>query len=39
MKVRYSYLKQQFGNCDDLWDDFKKFVSTDCISLVKFSPV
>ena len=26
MKVRYSYLRQQFSNCDDLWLNLKKFV-------------
>ena len=41
MQVRYSYLQQQFENCDDLWDSLKKFVingssfkgeaSLDCI--------
>ena len=24
MHVRYSYLKQQFSNCDDLWKKLKK---------------
>ena len=28
MKVRYSYLKQQFSNCDDLWKKLKIFVSS-----------
>ena len=23
MKVRYSYLKQQFSNCEDLWTKLK----------------
>ena len=23
MKVRYSYLRQQFSNCPELWDDLK----------------
>ena len=26
MKVRYSYLAQQFGNCEDLWEELKAFV-------------
>ena len=28
MKVRYSYLKQQFSNAPDLWNNLKKFVQT-----------
>ena len=28
MKVRYSYLEQQFRHVDDLWDQLKEFVST-----------
>ena len=35
MKVRYSYLKQQFSNCDELWDELKKFVSTGDFTLGK----
>jgi len=35
MKVRYSYLKQQFSNCDDLWSNLKKFVSTGDFTLGK----
>jgi len=35
MKVRYSYLKQQFSNCDDLWKDLKQFVSTGDFTLGK----
>ena len=35
MKVRYSYLKQQFSNCDDLWKDLKKFVATGDFTLGK----
>ena len=35
MKVRYSYLKQQFSNCNDLWKDLKKFVSTGDFTLGK----
>ena len=26
MKVRYSYLKQQFGNTNSLWKKLKSFV-------------
>ena len=33
MKVRYSYLKQQFSNCDDLWKNLKKFVATGDFTL------
>ena len=35
MKVRYSYLKQQFKNCPDLWSDLKKFVNTGDFTLGK----
>jgi len=35
MKVRYSYLKQQFSNCNDLWSKLKKFVSTGDFTLGK----
>ena len=35
MKVRYSYLKQQFSNCEDLWIKLKKFVSTGDFTLGK----
>ena len=35
MKVRYSYLKQQFENCDDLWLQLKEFVSTGDFTLGK----
>lgn len=35
MKVRYSYLKQQFENADDLWDDLKEFVVTGDFTLGK----
>ena len=35
MKVRYSYLKQQFENCDDLWDELKAFVPTGDFTLGK----
>ena len=33
MKVRYSYLQQQFRDCDDLWDELKRFVSTGQFTL------
>jgi len=35
MKVRYSYLKQQFSNCPELWSKLKKFVSTGDFTLGK----
>ncbi len=35
MKVRYSYLKQQFSNCEDLWKKLKKFVKTGDFTLGK----
>ena len=35
MKVRYSYLSQQFGNCPDLWLKLKKFVVTGDFTLGK----
>ena len=35
MKVRYSYLKQQFSNADQLWKNLKKFVSTGDFTLGK----
>ena len=35
MKVRYSYLKQQFSNCDDLWRKLKRFVPTGDFTLGK----
>ena len=35
MKVRYSYLKQQFENCEDLWEKLKLFVSTGDFTLGK----
>ena len=35
MKVRYSYLKQQFSDCDDLWKNLKKFVATGDFTLGK----
>ena len=35
MKVRYSYLKQQFSNCPELWAKLKKFVKTGDFTLGK----
>ena len=35
MKVRYSYLPQQFQKCTDLWVDLKKFVKTGDFTLGK----
>ena len=35
MKVRYSYLSQQFSNCEDLWKNLKKFVKTGDFTLGK----
>jgi dTDP-3-amino-2,3,6-trideoxy-4-keto-D-glucose/dTDP-3-amino-3,4,6-trideoxy-alpha-D-glucose/dTDP-2,6-dideoxy-D-kanosamine transaminase len=35
LKVRYSYLSQQFSNCDNLWRDLKKFVKTGDFTLGK----
>tara|TARA_B100000989_G_scaffold281496_1_gene245782 strand:- start:280 stop:1416 length:1137 start_codon:yes stop_codon:yes gene_type:complete len=35
MKVRYSYLPQQFSNCPDLWAQLKKFVKTGDFTLGK----
>ena len=35
MHVRYSYLKQQFSNCDDLWTKLKKFVASEDFTLGK----
>lgn len=35
MKVRYSYLSQQFADCDDLWDSLKQFVATGDFTLGK----
>ena len=35
MKVRYSYLQQQFGDCEDLWKDLRDFVSTGDFTLGK----
>lgn len=33
MKVRYSYLRQQFENADDLWQQLKEFVPTGDFTL------
>ena len=33
MKVRYSYLNQQFEECDDLWQDLRTFVATGDFTL------
>ncbi|MGA1611992.1 MAG: DegT/DnrJ/EryC1/StrS family aminotransferase, partial [Ilumatobacteraceae bacterium] len=33
MKVRYSYLAQQFADCDDLWLQLKEFVKTGDFTL------
>ena len=35
MKIRYSYLNQQFSNCNDLWAKLKKFVPTGDFTLGK----
>jgi len=35
MKVRYSYLPQQFDNSEDLWAELKKFVKTGDFTLGK----
>jgi len=35
MKVRYSYLQQQFTNCPELWSRLKKFVKTGDFTLGK----
>lgn len=35
MKVRYSYLRQQFENCDDLWQQLRDFVPTGDFTLGK----
>ena len=35
MKVRYSYLRQQFSNCNDLWRSLKKFVASEDFTLGK----
>lgn len=33
MRVRYSYLAQQFGDCEDLWQELKAFVPTGDFTL------
>ena len=33
MKVRYSYLPQQFEHCDDLWKELRAFVKTGDFTL------
>ncbi len=35
MRVRYSYLAQQFGDCEDLWRELKAFVPTGDFTLGK----
>ena len=35
MKVRYSYLPQQFSDCEDLWQDLRDFVPTGDFTLGK----
>ena len=35
MKVRYSYLRQQFSNCPELWTDLKRLVQTGDFTLGK----
>lgn len=35
MRVRYSYLRQQFADCDDLWQQLKDFVPTGDFTLGK----
>jgi aminotransferase EvaB len=35
LKVKYSYLGRQFGNCDDLWKKLKAFVKTGDFTLGK----
>ena len=35
MHVRYSYLKQQFSNCPELWKELKSFVATGDFTLGK----
>ncbi len=34
-KVRYSYLRQQFSNCPELWKELKEFVKTGDFTLGK----
>ena len=33
MNVRYSYLPQQFEDCEDLWKDLRQFVQTGDFTL------
>ena len=35
MKVRYSYLSQQFADCEDLWQNLRDFVPTGDFTLGK----
>ena len=35
MKIRYSYLTEQFADCDDLWLQLKEFVKTGDFTLGK----
>ena len=35
MKVRYSYLPQQFDDCEDLWKELRDFVTTGDFTLGK----
>jgi aminotransferase EvaB len=35
MRVRYSYLAQQFGDCEDLWQELRAFVPTGEFTLGK----
>src|SRR5439155_25257061 len=35
MRVRYSYLAQQFGDCEDLWRELRAFVPTGDFTLGK----
>ncbi len=35
MHVRYSYLKQQFQSCDDLWEELRDFVASGDFTLGK----
>ncbi len=35
VKVRYSYLEQHFGECEDLWVHLREFVKTGDFTLGK----
>jgi len=35
MKVRYSYLPQQFADCEELWQELRAFVPTGDFTLGK----